>query len=67
MASGAGLADAAAILDLFNGAVGYATPKVDVRAAVFDHDRLLLVREREDGCWTLSGGGQTSGAPRVSM
>jgi ADP-ribose pyrophosphatase YjhB (NUDIX family) len=36
--------------------VGYATPKVDVRAAVFQEGRLLLVREREDGCWTLPGG-----------
>ena len=36
--------------------VGYATPKVDVRAAVFREGRLLLVREKEDGCWTLPGG-----------
>jgi ADP-ribose pyrophosphatase YjhB (NUDIX family) len=35
---------------------GYATPKVDVRAAVLREDRLLLVRERSDGCWTLPGG-----------
>lgn len=42
--------------NLFKGEVGYATPKVDVRAAVFDQDRVLLVREREDGCWTLPGG-----------
>jgi ADP-ribose pyrophosphatase YjhB (NUDIX family) len=35
---------------------GYATPKVDVRAAVFQNDGLLLVRELEDGCWTLPGG-----------
>ena len=34
---------------------GYATPKVDVRAAVFQDNRLLLVRELEDGCWTLPG------------
>ena len=36
--------------------MGYATPKVDVRTAVFESDRVLLVREREDGCWTLPGG-----------
>jgi ADP-ribose pyrophosphatase YjhB (NUDIX family) len=36
--------------------VGYATPKVDVRGGVFDGDRVLLVRERTDGRWTLPGG-----------
>jgi len=35
---------------------GYATPKVDVRGAVFEQNRLLLVREREDGGWALPGG-----------
>jgi ADP-ribose pyrophosphatase YjhB (NUDIX family) len=35
---------------------GYATPKVDVRAAVFKNDRILLVKERVDGKWTLPGG-----------
>lgn len=34
----------------------YATPKVDVRAAVFQNGRILLVRELEDGCWTFPGG-----------
>jgi len=43
-------------LQLFSAEAGYATPKVDVRAAVFQNDRLLLVREREDGYWTLPGG-----------
>jgi len=35
---------------------GYATPKVDVRGGVFVDDRVLLVRERTDGRWTLPGG-----------
>jgi ADP-ribose pyrophosphatase YjhB (NUDIX family) len=36
---------------------GYLTPKLDVRAAVFDEaGRVLLVRERSDGRWTLPGG-----------
>jgi ADP-ribose pyrophosphatase YjhB (NUDIX family) len=35
---------------------GYATPKVDVRGGVFDADKVLLVRERSDGKWTLPGG-----------
>ena len=41
---------------LFASERGYATPKVDVRAAVFQEDSLLLVRERADGCWSLPGG-----------
>ena len=35
---------------------GYATPKVDVRAVVFREGKVLLVREKSDGCWTLPGG-----------
>jgi ADP-ribose pyrophosphatase YjhB (NUDIX family) len=35
---------------------GYATPKVDVRAAVFRDGEVLLVQERSDGRWTLPGG-----------
>lgn len=36
---------------------GYVTPKMDVRAATFDErGRVLLVRERLDGRWTLPGG-----------
>jgi ADP-ribose pyrophosphatase YjhB (NUDIX family) len=35
---------------------GYETPKVDVRGAVFSHDRILLVQEVSDGLWTLPGG-----------
>lgn len=36
---------------------GHATPKVDVRGALFDDDgRVLLVREKRDGLWTLPGG-----------
>jgi len=41
---------------LWLGDEGYATPKVDVRGAVFDQDKVLLVRERSDGKWTLPGG-----------
>ncbi len=36
---------------------GHATPKVDVRGALFDgQGRVLLVRERIDNRWTLPGG-----------
>ena len=41
---------------LWCGEEGYATPKVDVRGGVFSGDRVLLVRERADGKWTLPGG-----------
>jgi len=41
---------------LFAQQKGYATPKVDVRGAVFQEDKLLLVRERQDGGWTMPGG-----------
>ncbi|MBN9166641.1 MAG: ADP-ribose pyrophosphatase [Myxococcales bacterium 68-20] len=43
---------------LFEGESGYATPKVDVRGAVFDdRGRVLMVREIADhGNWTLPGG-----------
>lgn len=40
----------------WEGEEGYATPKVDVRGGIFDGDRVLLVRERSDGKWTLPGG-----------
>lgn len=35
---------------------GYATPKIDVRGAIFRGERVLMVRERADGKWTLPGG-----------
>jgi len=36
---------------------GYRTPKVDVRAVIFnDRNEILMVRERVDGRWSLPGG-----------
>jgi ADP-ribose pyrophosphatase YjhB (NUDIX family) len=35
---------------------GHATPKVDVRGALVEHGRILLVQEARDGRWTLPGG-----------
>lgn len=43
-------------VDLFTKEVGYATPKVAIRSAVFSDDRLLLVRQRGEGAWSLPGG-----------
>jgi ADP-ribose pyrophosphatase YjhB (NUDIX family) len=56
MAAGFGLKDGAPMLDLFNREVGHPTPRVDVRAGAFRDDRILLVRERQDGGWTMPGG-----------
>ena len=68
MAEGSGAAGWEPIVELFKGDTGYATPKIDVRAAVFDQDRVLLVREREDGRWTLPGGWADVGvAPSVNV
>jgi ADP-ribose pyrophosphatase YjhB (NUDIX family) len=44
------------LVDLFKTQVGYATPRVDVRGAAFRDGKLLLVRERRDGRWTMPGG-----------
>jgi ADP-ribose pyrophosphatase YjhB (NUDIX family) len=35
---------------------GYATPKVDVRGAVVQEGKILLVQERSDGRWSMPGG-----------
>ena len=44
------------IHDLYKAEVGHATPKVGVRGVVFRDDKILLVREKSDGGWTLPGG-----------
>ncbi|HOW98953.1 MAG TPA: NUDIX hydrolase N-terminal domain-containing protein [Kiritimatiellia bacterium] len=49
-------ADTRRILDLFRQEIGHATPKVDMRGAVFRDGRILLVREKRDQLWTLPGG-----------
>lgn len=44
------------ILENFQMQSGYATPKVDVRGAVIDNGRILLVQERSDKLWCMPGG-----------
>lgn len=34
----------------------YSTPMIDVRGALIEDERILLVREATDGCWALPGG-----------
>ncbi len=54
--------------DLLKRESGYATPKVDVRAAVFRDERILMVQERSDGGWTLPGGWADVGdSPRSAV
>ena len=44
------------VLGVFRVHPAYATAKIDVRGAVIDQGRILLVRERVDGCWSMPGG-----------
>jgi len=44
------------IRGLFNGEEGYQTPKLDVRGVILRDGRMLFVREKIDGFWTLPGG-----------
>jgi ADP-ribose pyrophosphatase YjhB (NUDIX family) len=44
------------IADIFKDEKGYATPKVDVRGVIFKDNRILMVQEKIDDCWSLPGG-----------
>jgi ADP-ribose pyrophosphatase YjhB (NUDIX family) len=48
---------------------GYATPKIDVRGVIFDAgERVLLMREKADGRWSLPGGWADPGdAPSAAV
>jgi ADP-ribose pyrophosphatase YjhB (NUDIX family) len=41
---------------IFNRDVGYQTPKVGIRAVVFNEEKILLVKEKMDNKWSLPGG-----------
>ena len=43
------------VKDLFCNEKGYQTPKIDIRAAIFKDNKILLVHEN-DGTWALPGG-----------
>jgi hypothetical protein len=60
MAENSGL-DQEACREVLGVEVGYATPKVDVRAVVLQDGKMLMVRESQDGGWTLPGGWVDSG------
>lgn len=44
------------LAQIYKEQIGYATPRLDVRGAVIQDGRLLMVRERADGGWTMPGG-----------
>ena len=48
--------DADGVEGLFASQIGHATPKIDVRGAVFRDDEILLVEEASDLGWSLPGG-----------
>lgn len=35
---------------------GYATPKIDIRAAIVENNKILLVQEKMDNKWAMPGG-----------
>ncbi len=45
----------AKVKDLFCNEIGYQTPKIDSRAAIFEDNKILLVKEC-NGTWSLPGG-----------
>lgn len=68
MLASIGAAEEPAIAQLFESEVGYATPKVDVRGAVFREEQILLVREVADGKWALPGGwADVNASPRENV
>lgn len=44
------------IVNIFSKDKGYNTPKLDVRAGVFNGEKILLVKEESDNKWSLPGG-----------
>lgn len=61
MAAGAGV-ETERVLEVFSD-TGYATPRLDVRAVALRGGRMLLVREKTDGLWSLPGGWADVGTP----
>ena len=43
------------VQELFCNETGYQTPKLDTRAAIFQDEKILLVKEK-NGTWSLPGG-----------
>ncbi len=57
-----------ALKALHKAETGYTTPKTDVRAIILNEGKLLLVRESDDGGWSLPGGWADVGdSPSVAI
>jgi ADP-ribose pyrophosphatase YjhB (NUDIX family) len=48
--------DESVLKNVFAAQNGYPTPKVDVRAVIFREGKILLVKEKIDGKWSIPGG-----------
>jgi ADP-ribose pyrophosphatase YjhB (NUDIX family) len=55
------------LAELFASDYGYPTPKVDVRAFVAADGKILMVRERADGRWSIPGGWADVGSSPAEM
>jgi ADP-ribose pyrophosphatase YjhB (NUDIX family) len=55
------------LAELFASDYGYPTPKVDVRAFVAADGKILMVRERVDGRWSIPGGWADVGSSPAEM
>jgi ADP-ribose pyrophosphatase YjhB (NUDIX family) len=55
------------VLESFSMQAGYITPKIDVRGAVVQDGKILLVQERADEKWALPGGWADLGDAPAAM
>ena len=56
------------LIDNFLAHPGYATPKVDIRAAIIENGKILLVQEKMDNRWAMPGGWADVGeSPRTAI
>lgn len=44
------------IQGLFTNEKGFQTPKIDIRSVVLEDGKILLIKEKADGCWSMPGG-----------
>jgi ADP-ribose pyrophosphatase YjhB (NUDIX family) len=59
--------DMAAVMESLTMQAGYITPKIDVRGAVLQDGKILLVQERSDSRWAMPGGWADLGDAPAAM